>query len=77
MNEVVEVTVKNSLRVPSFDLSPMIFDELVGMKDVAPDLAPETRVENLASLQGDLRFSLLLLELRKATLEYSHRRKFV
>ena len=41
MNELVEVAVENCLRVARFVSRPVILDQLVGLEDVAPDLAAE------------------------------------
>src|SRR5262249_22564043 len=55
----------------------VILDQLVGLEDVAPDLAAEVRLLSNATLAGELVLALLLLHLGQTRLEDPQRRLLV
>ena len=77
MDELVEVAVENCLRIAGFVSRPVILDELVGLEDVAPDLAAEVGLLGGAAFAGELLLTLLLLELGQPRLEDPQRRLLV
>ena len=69
MDQVVETSVEDGLGVALLDAGAVVLDHLVGMEDVAPDLAAEADVLGLAPLRAELRLPLLLLELDDPALQ--------
>src|SRR5581483_10217987 len=60
VDKVVEGAVENCLRIAGFVLGSVIFDQLVGVQDVAADLAAEVGLLGLPALLGELALALLL-----------------
>src|SRR5438094_2604356 len=77
MNELVEVAVENCLRIAGFVPGAVILDELVGLEDVAADLAAEVGLLGSAALAGQLLLAFFLLELGQAGLEDPQRRLLI
>ena len=50
VNEIIELPVQDGLRISGFYLRSVVFDELVGMKHVASDLATESSVDHRSAL---------------------------
>src|SRR2546430_12892342 len=67
LDELVQPSVENGLRVALLDVCPVVLDELVGMENVASHgVAAEARVGHLAPLARQLLLPPLLLGLDHA-----------
>ncbi len=74
MDERVEVSVENALRVADLVPGAVVLDELVRMEDIAPDrLAAEPGVGGTASFLRQRGLPLLLRPLDKSRLQHPHR----
>src|SRR5438128_1800461 len=72
-DEIVEGTVENCLRIAGFVLGAVVLDELVGVEDVAADLAAEANLLGGPALLGEFLLALLLLKLDEARPEDTER----
>ena len=77
MDEAVQVTVEDAVRVADLEVGPVVLDHRVRVQDVGADLRAEVDVLRLAALLRDLLLAAALLGLDQLRAQHRHRGRAV